>query len=220
MLDAGEIAAAPVSAFACFANPELMICPGICIAADGPVHSVLLLSKKPIEDIETIALDTSSLSAANMLRIILDEAYDLRPEFVRVSPDPVSGMFDLCDAAMVIGDPAMLYPKDGLIVIDIAQEWVQWTGLPAVFAVWAGKGVTGELVDILHTARAKSMRMVHEIARVESERLGLPFEVCDDYLSRIMIYKMGVREQLGFQLFRKKAMQHGLVKASLSGAAV
>jgi chorismate dehydratase len=212
MLATGEIAAAPVSAFACFANPDLLVCPGICIAADGPVHSVLLLSKMPIEDIERIALDTSSLSAANMLRIILDEAYGLRPEFVRAAPD-VPQMLARCDAALVIGDPAMLYQKNDLIVMDIAEEWVAMTGLPAVFAVWAGKGIGPTLVDILYESRTKGLGMIHEIARIESARLNLPFEVCDEYLSDIMIYNMGDREQMGFELFRDKAIRHGLVES-------
>jgi chorismate dehydratase len=145
-----------------------------------------------------------------MLRIILDEAYNLTPEFVRAEPN-VSEMLDRYDAAMVIGDPAMLYPKDGLIVMDIAEQWRNMTGLPAVFAVWAGKGIGAKLVDILHESRVNGMRMIHEIARVESVRLGLPFSVFDEYLSQIMTYTMGDREQMGFELFREKAMSHGLV---------
>ena len=86
MLASGEIAAAPVSSFATFTNPDLDICPGICIAADGPVKSVLMLSKKPLENLNNVALDTGSLSGASMLKIILSELYDIHPEFVRKLP--------------------------------------------------------------------------------------------------------------------------------------
>jgi len=213
MLESGEIAAAPVSSFATFANPDFGICPGICIAADGPVKSVLLLSKKSIENIDTIALDTSSLSGASMLRIILDELYGLRPEFVRIPPDPVSVMLERCDAAMVIGNPAMLHPKDGLFVMDLAEEWGKLTGLPAVFALWAGRGMTPELVEALHAAKREGMSRVHEIACEESAKLGLPFELCDEYLSKIMIYDLGEREQRGLQAFREKVAAHGLVES-------
>ena len=120
-------------------------------------------------------------------------------------------MLDECGAAMVIGNPAMLYPKDGLHVLDLAQEWKRLTGLPAVFAVWAGKGITDELVELLHEAKHAGMANVHEIAREESEKLGLPFELCDDYLSRIMVYDLGEREELGLRLFREKALAHDLV---------
>ena len=217
MLASGEIAAAPVSSFACFVNPDFDICPGICIAADGPVTSVLLLSKKPITAIETVALDTSSLSGANLSRIILSEGYGMHPRFVQCSPDPVSAMLEVADAALVIGDPAMVCPKDGLLVMDLAEEWKKLTGLPMVFAVWAGQGVTHEVVVVLHEAKRRGMAMLEQIALEESQRLSLPYEQCYEYLSRIMVYDMGERETQGFELFREKAAAHGLLgKAQVS----
>ena len=213
MLARGEIAAAPVSSFACFENPDLDICPGICIAAHGPVESVLMFSKKPIHTVQTVALDTDSLSGANMLKIILDEAYDLRPQFICLPPGPVADTLDISDAVLVIGDRAMLFPKDGLFVLDLAEEWGKLTGLPAVFAVWAGPGITPEVIDILHDAKRKGMAAIDHIAQEESARLGLPFETCRHYLSDVMIYDLGERELLGLKLFRDKAIEHGLVRA-------
>lgn len=214
MLAVGEIAAAPVSSFATFINPDFGVCPGICIAADGPVKSVLLLSKKTLPNIDTVALDTSSLSGANMLRIVLEESYGLTPEFVRLPPDPVSSMLEHCDAALVIGNPAMTCPKDDLIVLDLAEEWRKLTALPSVFAVWAGKGITPELVEVLQTSKAEGMSRIEEIAREESIRLGLPHQVCEDYLARVMVYDLGEREAQGLAEFRRKAVTHGLVRGA------
>ncbi len=137
-----------------------------------------MLSKMPISDIRRIALDTSSLSGASMLKIILQELYNLSPEFVRIPPHPVSGMLEAADAAMVIGNPAMQYPKDGLYVLDLADDWRKLTGLPAVFAVWAGKGITPELVEVLQDAKRQGVARLPEIAREESERLGLSYKEC------------------------------------------
>lgn len=212
MLEREEIAAAPVSAFACYANPSFAVCPGICIAADGPVKSVLVLSKVPVDQIRRVALDTSSLSGANMTKIILSEVYDLSPEFVHSDPSPVSGMLDAADAALVIGDPAMLCPKEGLHVLDLGLEWRKLTGLPTVFAVWAGKGITPELVDVLHEAKARGRDMLPEMSESESQRLGLPYETCFDYLSNTIKYDFGEREREAFELFREKAIAHGLVE--------
>ena len=211
MLMRREIVAAPVSSFACFANPSLSICPGICIAADGPVKSVLLLSKVPVRQICRVALDTSSLSGANMAQIVLSESYGLAPKLVPCQPRSVSTMLDRADAAVLIGDPAMLAPRNGLHVLDLALEWKKLTGLPAVFAVWAGQGITPELRDVLHAAKQQGMSMLPEISRNESKRLGLPYEVCLDYLSNTIKYELGDREQEGFDLFREKAIAHGLV---------
>lgn len=212
LLDRGEIAAAPVSSFATFSNPDLEICPGLCIAADGPVKSVLMLSRKPVREVETVALDTSSLSGASMLKIVLAESWGMRPEFVRIHPDPVSAMLEKCDAALVIGNPAMLCPKDGLVVTDLAQEWKKLTGLPAVFAVWAGREMTPELIATLQEAKRTGMERIDEIAREESARLGLPYEVCKEYLSKTMIYDLGEREAQGLTAFGEKAEAHGLTQ--------
>lgn len=211
MLAREEIAAAPVSAFACYANPSFGVCPDMCISADGPVNSVLMLSKVPFEYVRTVALDTSSLSGANMLKIILAESHGLTPAFIHGDPACVPAMLDSADAALVIGDPAMLCSKDGLRVLDLGAEWRELTGLPAVFAVWAGKGITPELVDVLHAAKAEGMAMLPEISENESARLGLPYDTCFDYLSQTIKYDFGEREQRSFVAFREKAIAHGLV---------
>lgn len=214
MLASGEIAAAPVSSFACFANPDFGLCPGICIAADGPVRSVLVLSKVPAGRIRRVALDTSSLSGANLTKIILAESYGIEPHFVRAAPD-LDQMLSDCDAAVMIGDPAMQCPKDGLYVLDLAEEWKRLTGLPMVFAVWAGKGITPQLVELLQEAKRQGMTMLPEIAKEESVRLGLPYDLCYEYLSEIMVYDMGERESLALEAFRQKAEAHGLIAGGL-----
>ena len=211
MLSRGEIAAAPVSSFATFMDPELEIVPGMCIAADGSVKSVVMLSKKSAAELDIVALDSGSLSGANMLRIILEEAYGLTPTYVTMAPEPVSTMLEKCDAAMVIGNPAMLYPKDGFIVLDVAEEWKKLTGLPAVFAVWAGKRLKPELVSALQDSKRRGLKMVREIALEESAKLGLPFEVCYEYLSHTITYDLGEREMQSLKVFRGKAEAHGLL---------
>jgi len=213
MLAAGEIAAAPVSSFACFLNTDLEICPDICIAADGPVRSVLLLSRVPVGRIERVALDTSSLSGAAMIRIILQEAHGLRPEFVRFRmQDPLAPIPPHADAALLIGDPAMLCPKDGLVVLDVGVEWKNLTGLPAVFAVWAGRQMTGGLISLLREAKRVGLGLLPEIAREESARLGLSYEACHEYLAEVISYDMGERERESLEVFRQKAAAHGLLE--------
>ena len=211
MLRAGEIAAAPVSSFACFENPELEICPGLCIAARGPVKSVLMLSKKPSPNIDTLALDAGSLSGASMLRIILRELYNTDPRIVRMAPEPVETMLESSDAALVIGNPAMLCDKKGLYVLDVAEEWVRLTDLPAVFAVWAGRSMTPELARTLQEAKRDGMAHIPDIAREESIKLGLSYEACFDYLSRVMVYDMGKAETAGLNEFRRRSIAHGLI---------
>lgn len=219
MLASEQVTAAPVSSFATFIQPDLKICPGICIAADGPVQSVIMVSKvEDISLIKSVALDTSSLSGANMLKIILDEIYGIRPEYISMPPNPVSDMLVKCDAAMVIGDPAMQLSKQDLFVMDIAEEWKKLTDLPAVFAVWAGKFMTPEMITIMQEAKAAGMNEIDRIATAESFRLQLPYELCEDYLLKTIIYDMGDREMAGLEMFKQKCIEHKLVPKYQGGA--
>lgn len=212
MLVSGEIAAAPVSSFATFEYPELDVCPGICIAADGPVNSVLMLHTKPLKEIKSVSLDSSSLSGAGMLKVILKELYGVEPAFNIMPPQTIIEILDGSDAALLIGNAAMTCQKDGLQIFDLAEEWKKLTGLPAVFAVWAGREINQELVQILREAKSVGLTKFDKIARAESAHLGLQYEICYDYLSKIMIYELGEREHAGLEVFKAKVISHGLIK--------
>ncbi|MBP6963165.1 MAG: menaquinone biosynthesis protein [Armatimonadetes bacterium] len=208
-----EIAAGLLSVFACFENPGLQMVPGICIGCDGPADSVRIFLGKPVDQLRTVALDTSSLSSVNLARIILRERYGIVPDFVDMRPD-VEEMLDLCDAAVTIGDITMTSPQDRWPMLDLGEEWKLLTGLPFVFAVWAVNPdmASPELVDILTEARQRGMASLDEISESESKRLDLPSEVCYRYLSEIMDYDMTERHYQALELFRQKscAMVPGL----------
>ncbi len=213
MLVDGAIDVAPVSSFAWIANPGFGYASGICIASDGPVLSVLMLSKKPIKEVASVAADVSSLSGRAYLQIVVAESYGIRPKFVDCEP-VVDEMLSRCDAAFLIGDPAMLAEKSGLYVLDIGEEWKKLTGLPAVFALWAGprEKITSEISQELLQAKEKGIARVREIACEESKRLGLPVEACLEYLTQVICYDLGPRETESLRVFREKAVAHGLVE--------
>jgi len=212
MLLDGRIDLAPVSSFACLANSQLSVIPDICISSDGHVKSVLMLSKVPFDKVRTVAADTSSLSGQALLRIVLSELYGMSPEFVPKPPN-IRDMLVNYDAALIIGNPAMLYDKRGLYVLDLGDAWKRLTGLPAVFAVWAGVSRDGIAfsVDVLREAKNEGLSRIDEIAEEESRRLGLSVEECRDYLTNTIRYNLGEREIESIRVFGKKAFEHGLI---------
>jgi chorismate dehydratase len=215
MLREGDICTAPVSSFACFANPKLSIVPGVCIASHGKVTSVLVFSKKPIRDVSTIALDSGSLSGASMLKVILAERYGTSPRFVSHDPDVDSMLVDN-DACLMLGNKAMQYNElnsHGLNVMDLGQEWLELTGLPAVFAVWAvtKDAPLNELIPLLMRSKEQGIKKIEEIAALESDPLGLPYHVCRDYLAGVMVYDLGEAEKESLRVFSQKVCEHGLV---------
>ncbi len=206
MLRDKEIAAGLLSVFACFRNPRLHMVPGICIGCDGPADSVRIFLGKPIEQVRTVALDTSSLSSVNLARIILRERYEIMPEFIDMRPD-LEEMLDRCDAAVTIGDITMTAPQDRWPMLDLGEEWKLLTGLPFVFAVWAVNPdmASPELTDILMRAKQFGMESLDKISASESRRLDLSYETCYRYLSEVMDYDMSERHYQALELFREKS---------------
>src|SRR5207244_2769393 len=142
--------------------PGLAILPDMAIASKHQVRSLLIVAKKPIEQVRTFALDSSSRSTQVLTRILCAEKWRIAPEFSEALPD-LPEMLDIADAALIIGDPALRISlgiaKDGwpgapgqtvcpaatlgitscelLYVSDVVGEWRALTRRPAVLAVWA-----------------------------------------------------------------------------------
>jgi len=147
--------------------PGLAILPDMAIASKNQVRSLLIVSRKPIEQVKTFALDSSSRSTQVLTRILCAEKWRIAPQFAEALPD-LPEMLHNADAALLIGDPALRVSlgiekapiqKEGwpgapgqtvcqaatlgiasselLYVYDVVAEWRALTGLPAVLAVWA-----------------------------------------------------------------------------------
>ncbi len=201
-----EIAVGLLSVFACFQNPRLQMVRGICIGCDGPSESVKIFLRKPVDQLRTVALDTSSLTSVNLARIILSERYHIAPDFVDMKPN-LDAMLDRCDAAVTIGDITMTAPTGRWPMLDLGEEWKHLTGLPFVFAVWAvnPEMAAPGMLDMLARAKQFGMGSLDAISESESRRLDLPFEVCRRYLSSTMRYEMTPEHAEALELFRRKA---------------
>jgi chorismate dehydratase len=116
------------------------IVPGMGIVSDGAVASVALFSARAIGDIRSIAVDTSSRTSTGLLRVLCRESFRIEPELVPMPP-VIDSMLERCDAALVIGDPALYldHQAAGLGKIDLGEQWAGLTGLPFVWAFWAGR---------------------------------------------------------------------------------
>ncbi len=221
MLEGGEVAAALVSSFELFRRPGLRWAAGIGVAAEGPVLSVRMLSTKPIREIQSVALDTSSLTSVALLRILLAEQYGLSPRYTHAPPN-LSCMLQTADAALLIGDIGYREYDSSLHVLDLGAAWQRLTGLPFVYALWIGPGetLTPPLVAALTTARDWGTAHLDEIARAEQGRVGETYDRTHDYLTRIMSYPIGPREEAALRLFGEKAVLHDLLPFLPDAAAV
>src|SRR5438046_1042444 len=122
-------------------------------------------------------------------------------------------------AVLLIGDRAMRACLPGFAhAYDLGQEWFDWTGLPFVFAVWAVRaGADLRGVDVaLREAKRRGLAQVGEIAYREAPRLGLDAGFCRRYLSNVLRFDLGPREQAGLAHYYALAAELGLAPQGVS----
>jgi predicted solute-binding protein len=178
------------------------------IACEGPVRSILLISKRPVREIRTLAVDSGSRSSVALSRILLAERYGCRPRFEPMTPE-VEPMLAVCDAALIIGDPALrLEPAElPYEVLDLGAEWVEWSGLPMVFAVWAGKKahLTADVARAFQDSCRWGLGHLDEVVAAGANERGYREELVREYVTRHIVYELGPRHIEGLELFRKLA---------------
>ena len=194
----------------------------IAIASEGDVASVALFTKVPRERIRTIAADTSSNTSIALTRVLCAERFDIRPEFNAAAPD-LASMLSGADAAVLIGDPALFVDHQAMGVekIDLGGEWTAMTGLPFVWAFWAGRkdAIDGDGIARLHQAKARGIAasdaLADSYAASYEARTGMPADraVARRYLSDNIKYDLGLREHEALVRFYESARRAGVIDA-------
>jgi len=187
---------------------DLEIIPGAGIACHGAVRSILLISRKPAPEIRTMAADTSSRTSVELARVILERRYSAAVKSIPHPPD-LEAMLGIADAALIIGDPALHIDPARLPyhVYDLGAEWGELTGLPMVFAVWAGRPgvVTAEVAQAFRASLRYGRERIEEIVAAESAARGFAPEVVREYLTRYIVHELGAREYAGMARFLEYA---------------
>ena len=182
--------------------------PNVGIACRGAVRSILLVSRKPADQIRTLAVDASSRTSVALSRIILARRYGVEPAMISRQPD-LEGMLAQADGALIIGDPALrIDPENAsLVSYDLGSEWMEMTGLPMVFAVWAGpRGVvTAEVAAAFQASCAFGLRNLENIVAAEAPARGFPAALVREYLSTHIVFELGAAEREGMELFLRYA---------------
>jgi len=202
--------------------------PDICIASKTEVRSVLLVSRKPFEEIRSVALDPSSRTSVALARILLGERLG-QQTYESLKFDSVERAallsFEGHDAAVVIGDRALQLsrelPRDVTFRYDLVSEWNALFGEPFVFALWAGRrsaleaDLGSDSIESLHDRLVKSLELgkssFEAIAREASEELSLPYSELVEYFTLALHYEFGQKEQAALERFYRLAARYGLI---------
>ena len=218
--------------------PDLAVLPDLAIASQNRVRSLLILSKKPIEQARSIALDRSSRSTQALTRILAEEHWRITPEFSEAEPD-ARAMLETADAAMIIGDPALrislaiekkstaspqgravcqgatlgITSAEILHVYDVVGEWRAMTSLPAVMAVWAGRreAISDEVIADFQASRKFGMSQLAAIGLEASRELELPAAALEAYLRENIDYSLGEDNRRGLERYFREAEKLDLI---------
>jgi chorismate dehydratase len=197
------------------------IVPDVAVGSRGPVASVAIFTTKDIEGVRSIALDTTSRTSVALTRVLCRRVFHIEPSLWPLGPD-LATMLARCDAALIIGDKALLLRSGPVVVgdrevdvqkIDLGEVWSAHTGLPFVYAFWAGRpgAVTAAHVSELQRARDEATldpeRVASEYFGPATERVALGTR----YLRDNIRYALGQDERAGLEQFYRDAAEAGVV---------
>lgn len=188
---------------------KLEVIPGTGVACHGAVRSILLISKIPFAKIRKLATDATSRTSVALSRIVLARKYGVEPE-VESQPPHLGRMLEGADAALIIGDAALALDPAELPfrVLDLGAEWVEMTGLPMVFAVWAARaGVPRQDPTPFLDSLRFGIDHMEDIVRDQHPKLGFPEALIREYLTRNIVFDLGEREYTGLKKFLQYASE-------------
>ena len=195
--------------------PDTMVIPDIAVASKRTVESVVLASRVPIDQVRSVALDTSSKTTATLIQIIFREFYGFSPRFTPSAPKLVD-MLETNDAAIMIGDPAMMIDRSALQVYDMAAEWRKHTNLPFVFAFWAMRADAIDKFGSVDFAAAKAEGLAYrnELSREQSGILNRSQEALLKYLTENIDFNLDEENLAGLKLYYELAAKCGLTESN------
>ncbi len=193
--------------------PNLQILPDVSISSIGKVRSILLVKPRGRDGIKSVALDTSSRTSVALTKIFLQARMGIHPDFVSCPPD-LDSMLARCDAALLIGDPALKVAIEEYEVTDLGEAWMSWQQKPFVCAFWAcrsGIPLPNDLKAIFLEAKKWGLERRDEIASAYSGSLGLPAVFLENYLLKNIDYDMEAEHVEGLVKFYQFARQENLI---------
>lgn len=190
---------------------DATLIPGVCVGSRQKVRSVVLVSRlNNLKKVRSVALDDSSRTSAALVTIIFKEFLGFEPAWATRSPD-LKQMLRDNDAALIIGDPAMTFAREGLRVWDLAALWHDFTGLGFVFAMWMAGATVGPTTPIdFVQACNEGLGQRNEIIDHYEQRLGLSRSELETYLTENITFFLDDDLRKGLTLYYKLAYKHGL----------
>jgi len=214
LLHAGDIDLGLIPSIEYLRGDSYRIVPDVAIASRGPVASVALFTTRPMADVRSIVMDTSSRTSAALARVLCARLFKIDPA-IEAHPPDLSAMLDRADAALIIGDKALVWEPDDRQIqkIDLGEAWTSLTGLPFVWAFWAGPAGVLDADDVgaLQNAREEGVRQSDTIGREYFRAAPQHRDLGARYLRDNIKYYLGAEERAGLESFYRYAAEIAVV---------
>ena len=199
--------------------PDLVVIPDVAIAAKRAVRSILLVSRIPVDrwgGVRTVALDNSSMTSAALAKILFAKWLGGTREYKSMAPQ-LDAMLEACDAALLIGDPALQVDRTRYFTLDLAAEWASRTGRAFVFAFWAirRQSLEGRDGDAIAEAFRRSRdhglspKNLAAIIQEWAPRLGISEDDVREYLTHNIHYYLDAACREGLELYYRLGAEVG-----------
>ncbi|MEU7282835.1 menaquinone biosynthesis protein [Streptomyces sp. NPDC045431] len=214
----GDLDIAPITLVEFLRNADdLVAFPDLAVGCDGPVMSCVIVSQRPLEELDgaRVALGSTSRTSVRLAQLLLAERYGVAPDYYTCPPD-LGLMMREADAAVLIGDAALRAslqdaPRLGLHVHDLGQLWKEWTGLPFVFAVWAVRKeylarepeVTRRVHEAFLASRDLSLKEVVKVAEQAARWETFDAALLERYFTTLD-FRLGAEQLAGVREFARR----------------
>ena len=226
VLEVGEADAALLPVFDLFDSPQpLRMLDAGGIGCDGPTLTVRLLSRRPIERVRRVMLDSDSHTSVALLKVLL-RWRGVEPVCLPWSPRGGGGAggeargaglpsAEQADAVLLIGDKVVTSRRGGEAFpheLDLGEAWKRATGLPFVFAAWTARSDAdrARLAGVLRGARERGVARAHRLAEAYAEGHGWPTDLARRYLGEVLRYEIGPRQVEAIRRFGRACFEMGL----------
>jgi chorismate dehydratase len=215
-----DIGIIPAAAYAQI--PGLLVLPSVAIASRRAVRSILLVSKVPVDQVHTVALDTSSMTSVALTKILFEKWLGGGRTFSAMAPD-IDQMLAKHEAGLLIGDPALKIDRSRYHTLDLAEEWIRHTGKPFVFAFWAVRSEAFseaapslDVASLFQASRAHALEPanLNQIVREWAPRLAISESDVRSYLTENIHYHLDSGCLEGLKLFYRYAAEIGAVPSA------
>ncbi|MCX6899751.1 MAG: menaquinone biosynthesis protein [Verrucomicrobia bacterium] len=195
-----------------FRRPDYVIVDDISIACCGPVYSVILAHRVPLQSLREVVVDASSGTSALLLKVLLQKRFGLKLHYVTES---LADKRSTADAQMLIGDQAIRFhqTRGDWQILDLGQAWSDWTHMPFVFAVWAVHADYPELPALIRKLAAARTAGCAHIEDIIAREQGGDAAFRRRYFGHNVYFKLGQHEKEAMRLFRQLLIEFGELKA-------